>query len=90
MAAGVKVDALEREPQLYEDLVPVWNAFLALDRARSVGFVPNPITVEAIAVYLDLYAVEGDERRLWFERIQAMDAACLGWRMDRAERERKR
>jgi hypothetical protein len=79
-------ERLDSEPTLHDDLVPTWNAFMALDRARSVGFVPNPISMEAVAVYFDIYGIEGDERRVWLERIQAMDAALMKHYAEREEK----
>lgn len=47
------VPALDREPDVYPDLVWAWDAWCELSGRRQAGFSPNPITYEAAVAWLN-------------------------------------
>jgi len=53
--SGKPVPALSRKPELFEDLVEVWEAFWVLHRTRDTGFGPGFIKLSEMAVYLSLF-----------------------------------
>ena len=71
--------ALEAKPELYTDLVPVWNAFQEITIARPVGMGGAcGIPASDIAAYLDLVGIHDDESRYtWFTLLRAMDDVYL-------------
>jgi hypothetical protein len=74
---GQIVPALERKPEPYPDLTLAWRAFFELNSRRQVGFDYNPISMDAIIRWLDLYEIAGDDRIQIFELISIMDAYWL-------------
>lgn len=72
---GIKVDALENRPVLYDDLCFVWGAFLALHRTRPRGFSMSPIPIQDVATWLDLHRIKDHDLRLEiYEIISALDS----------------
>jgi hypothetical protein len=74
-ARGLSTPAIDNRPELYEDLIPVWEAFedLSKTRARDLGS-PMPITFAEISAWLDLHSIEGADTRAEFAAlIRSMD-----------------
>ena len=66
---------LLKEPQLHQDLFPIWEAFHTLSGSRSsTGFGPGSIPYPSIILYLDENEIRDRETRMEYIRlIQAMD-----------------
>jgi len=54
---GDKVPALENKPELYEDLIPVWNNYIALQEREKT------IRPESIESWLRIHEVIPEERQ---------------------------
>ncbi len=68
------------KPELNAGLELAWQAFAELHDQRQYGLGPNPIALRDITAWLDLYGIEGGERkREYFSRIKALDIAWLEW-----------
>lgn len=67
-------------PELYDDLVYVWDAFWNLHRRRRYGWGPCPLSVTDIMEYARAYEVP--RTREFFEFISAMDNEWLKWYAD--------
>lgn len=75
---GVDVPALNKQPELYDDLNEVWSAFEQLSRMRSIGFAPSPIGILEIEAWLNFNDINDTEIRSdYLYLIQAMDACFL-------------
>jgi hypothetical protein len=73
------VPALNSKPELFEDLIPVWNAFQELSVGRHYSMAgPSGLTSSEITAWLDLEEInDGDTRRFFHRMIRAMDASFL-------------
>lgn len=88
---GKPTPAIDNQPELFEDLIPVWEAFedLAKARQRDLG-TPLPITFAEITAWLDLHGIEGHDTRLeWAGLIRALDETWLRIEGAKAEERRK-
>lgn len=86
---GQRIPLLEKKPQVFDDLEPVWNAFHALHRQRPVGWSAEPLAVRDVLACLDLYGFEGGDRLDAFELICAMDAVWLDHVRERSRNGRR-
>jgi hypothetical protein len=69
------VQALDRKPDLFEDVAEVWEAFWVLNKGRDIGFGPGFIKLSEIAAYLTMFP---HPRPAFFIRgIQALDSVYL-------------
>jgi hypothetical protein len=68
---------LESRPELYDDLLPAWNAFNTLHSARGSGLGGEPLRVSDITAWLDVYDIAGEERTELFELIRVLDDVWL-------------
>lgn len=74
---------------MFEDLAPVWAAFLQLSSTRAEGFGASPIAMTDFAAWFDLHAVTGaSERARWFRFLRALDERWLRFHRE-TETERK-
>lgn len=78
-----------KEPVLYRDVVPYWNAFFMLNASRRQSANGGmSITVSDIAAYLSINGVEDiDAKTRYYEAITALDVVFL--RYVREEQEQK-
>jgi len=68
----------DNRPELYEDLIEVWEAFQDLSACRTCGFGPNPIAWDQMYAWLRVHEVNDVEVRKDFCRlIMAMDRVFL-------------
>ena len=74
---GEKVEALENQPVLYEDLFYIWEMFWTLSNAREVGWQVCPFRLSDIFALLDERELEGDDRAEAFRLLRKMDDAWL-------------
>lgn len=74
---GKRVQALEDRPEVYTDLLPVWDGFCALHSARGNSLGVEALRVQDIVGWLDLYGISGDERVERFELIRVLDDAWI-------------
>ena len=73
---GIKVKALEEEPILEDDLIPIYNAFQYLSATRTVSMAGlNPLQPSEVKAWLELYDVY--EREEWYELIMLLDREWL-------------
>ena len=80
---------LAEGPQLFPDVVWVWNGFMHLSKRRPQGFSGAlPITIEAIDAYARLKAVRTDDLDFFFTAVTELDDLWLVDYDDRAEREK--
>lgn len=88
---GKEVPALNGQPELFEDLEDIMDAFMALHQSRAYGFGPNPISLESIDAWLRLNEVTDKEDKLdYCYLIRAMDSAWLKWYAKSQETKRKK
>lgn len=67
-----------KEPQLYQDLVWIWEAFMMLSGGRGSGMGgPLPISLQEILAYGKIYAIEGEELEDFAWIIRRMDSEWL-------------
>ena len=70
--------ALQRKPDLYGDLFPVWNGFWDLNSSRPVGMGLSAIPILDIISYCrEIHGLCGEDLRDWFRLIRAMDESYL-------------
>jgi|TARA_Y100000310_G_C20704101_1_gene833179 hypothetical protein len=83
--------ALQEKPELYADLIPVWECFLALSPARPQGMDLGAIPISEIVTYWKEIGRVFEHTDLIEKTylIQAMDAVFLHEMRAKAERERK-
>jgi len=86
-AAGKPTPALKSRPDLYDDLVDVWELFWQLHKSRQCGFGPSPLSVMDIKAATELYAVADPVE--CYELIVSMDQEWLKWASEEAEREHR-
>jgi hypothetical protein len=80
---------LTGQPELYETLVWVWEAYIALDRSRQFGFNgPQPIMLSDIEAYSRLHSIE--DRSDLIRYIQLMDGVYLSHSVEKLKKEQKR
>jgi hypothetical protein len=84
-AKGKRTPALEKKPFLYDDLIPVWQAFNQLHSTRQSGFGLNPISTADIDIWLKLHNVENSLD--YYDLILAMDTEWLKWASDKQKQE---
>ncbi len=48
-AEGKSIPALDSKPELYTDLIPIWNAFITVSQTE--------VTLREIQAYLELYEI---------------------------------
>ena len=74
---GKRVQALEDRPEVYDDLLSTWSGFCTLHAARGNSLGAEPLHVQDILGWLDLYGIAGDERSEHFELIRILDDVWL-------------
>lgn len=90
---GINVEQPEKEknegPELFNDLIWVWNGFLALSNSRSVGMAgPLHITYSEINNYCELYSIKGYIKKSDFaDHVRLLDNL---WIEDYYEKEKKK
>lgn len=74
-----KAKALDTRPELYADLIPVWNTFMELNNSRDIGMSgPSGLRASDVAACLDLGGIhDADTRSEWYRLIRALDATFL-------------
>ena len=72
---GRSIPALNRRPQLFEDLKLEWKCFSELNRTRQCGFSHNPFQLTEIVCWMQLYRIEDKIRFLHL--ILSMDLKWL-------------
>lgn len=75
--AGKPAPALENMPEIFDDLLYVWDAFWRLHRRRQIGMDICPLGVCDIMEYAKVFKVP--RPRDFFEYISAMDNEFLSW-----------
>ena len=87
-ARGLSTPALDSQPEMYQDLVPVWDSFWQLHSARGCGYggAPQAITVADVAAMLDIQDVAQAKRAEWCRLICAMDTAWMGLAVEKRKR----
>lgn len=76
LSDGIEPEALKERPDIagYE---PFYSAFHELGTERSFGFSAGPIPVLSVVKYADEFGFFGDNRRLLFKIVRALDAEFL-------------
>jgi hypothetical protein len=84
VARGLPTPAFDNQPELFSDILPVWELFWELHAARRYdNGLPNVLTIVDIAAAMDMEQVEREDRKTWNRLIRAMD---LAWMSDAAEK----
>lgn len=87
-ARGLPAPLLDSLSPLPDHLVPYWDAFAALSRARaSTGFGPCPIPISEILAVCDYFCLNPDEAVPY---IRALDDEFLTEHTKKAQRQAKR
>lgn len=68
---------MENRPELYPDLVPVWEAFVLLSPSRSMGWGAGAIPLSEIKAYCEMFDIEGDDREELLILLRALDDEYL-------------
>lgn len=80
---------LTDQPDIFETVNWVWEAYIALDRSRQFGFNgPQPISLSDIEAYIRLHDIE--DRSDLIRYIQLMDGEYLAHAADKIKKEQKR
>jgi hypothetical protein len=88
--SGREVPALKNKPVLYEDLLPIWDAFLQLNASRQGGFGPAPILNSEILAWLDIVGyTDAEVRREFYELIRRVDSAWMHHYAEQQEAEKE-
>jgi hypothetical protein len=72
---GKTPKALEDEPEIYPDVLWLWDAFWLLHRSRPIGMTVGPIPLTEIEAYIRLYQVQQVE--LLITAVDALDRLYL-------------
>lgn len=76
------------EPVLWQELVPVWEAFLML-RSQVSGDFSRAICGQDIELHLNTFGVHGDRhRRLYILGILGMQREFQAWKSEQQETNR--
>ena len=68
----------KKRPELYGDLVEVWEAFLALNSSRIITREGvRPIPYSEINAWLDIHRIQGDTREEYAHLLRILDRAFL-------------
>ena len=82
--------ALDKKPDLPEDLLYYLSAFWALSRYRSSGFGVGYIPLTEVCAYMGLVGItERAERDEFMYFITALDDAYLGWHDKKTKTKKK-
>lgn len=85
---GKAIPALENQPEIYDDLFDVWQAFQDLNNSRTAGFDVNPIQISQIEAWLRLHRItDYEEQQDYFYLIRKLDDEWL--RLIRDKRSKK-
>lgn len=78
--------------RLFEHYTPYWQAFTILTQTRTSGFsAVNPISLQEISAYLDIYGITGIEERISYTVIiREVDNFYLKRENERLKRETER
>jgi len=83
-AKGKRVPAIENRPELFDDLIPIWQAFEQLHSGRQSGFGISPLRTSDILTYLNFRQIDDLE---FYELILAMDNEWCKWASDKHTQE---
>lgn len=93
---GIEIPSLKAEPVMRQDLLWVWEAFCALDRARGTtftggGVVHNPITHAEIYYYCCLNCITDARSKMRLSRfIPSMDRVYMIDHIESIKRQNKK
>lgn len=68
---------MENRPELYPDLVPVWEAFVLLSPSRNTGWGAGAIPLSEVKAYCEMFDIEGDDREELVILLRALDDEYL-------------
>lgn len=68
---------MENRPELYPDLVPVWEAFVLLSPSRNSGWGAGAIPLSEVKAYCEMFDIEGDDREELLILLRALDDEYL-------------
>ena len=66
-----------RKPELFDDLIPTWQAWKALHLTRSVGMRVCGLSWSELSRYAEDHEMHGEERRRFCRIMLAVDEAYL-------------
>jgi hypothetical protein len=85
---GKRTPAWDNKPELYEDLIPVWNAFAFFQKRREAIGKIDQLSLMEIYAWLDNHGIEDYEERIeWEEMLIALDNTLIKWQKKRQEKE---
>ncbi len=73
--SGKLPKALEQEPEVFEDMLPYWEAYGDLMHSRSIGMSVGPIPLSEIVAYLTLFP--GLREDLLVRMVRELDEVYL-------------
>lgn len=76
-ADGKKVPELENRPEVKGEYFWIWDIYISLHNQRQAGMAINPISIEAMARYFEMFDITGEEREFLFEVISKIDTAWV-------------
>jgi hypothetical protein len=90
--AGQPCEPLEtKPPEVYDDLLPVWDAFWVLHKARncnSMSGTPSAIAFSELKAWMDVF--QPDDIKLFVRLIYSLDQAYLSHVQDVTKEEDKK
>lgn len=88
---GHDVPALDNKPVLFDDLIPVWEAFGILSKQRRIAPAPNRISITEVECWCEMNQIHDPEEKLWyFKMIGALDDVWMKKAAREIERARKK
>ena len=86
---GKATKSLDDPPELFSDLLFVWDLFNRLNRARLTAFDASRLLVSDIVSLLDRFCSDDEEWVETFDLIQVMDEAFMEWKDQKNKRKKK-
>ena len=77
IAEGTKVEDYQKRPEIFLDLLPVWELFFILHSGRGAGMTPNPISIADIKALFEIKDISGQRADDYMRLILALDKEIL-------------
>lgn len=87
---GLDTPAMDRRPELPEDLEWIMALYVEASSGRQAGFGPSPLLWIEIGAVLGENGIMGEERQYARTLIRRMDQAVIEWHAKRYEAQTKR
>lgn len=73
-----QIKRVEEPEDVYEDLLPVWNAWwIDLTAGRALGMAASGLTWGDLSRWCEDHGIHGQERLRWCRLLRAMDSTAM-------------